>query len=81
MFKPSDPTCFYVVGWQKASPIEDAGVVEVLECVEPEEELLQGLLASKKHHVYEKRGRQDLEDADEDEYSQIESISNEYEDA
>ncbi|KAF8868209.1 hypothetical protein CPB85DRAFT_1448747 [Mucidula mucida] len=61
LFEPSDPTCFYVVGWQKALPIEDAGVLEVLKCVEPEEEWLQGLLASKKHHVYDEGARHNSE--------------------
>ncbi len=51
------------------------------ECVEWEEELLQDLLAVKKHHVYEKRARHDLEGEYKDEGSQIEPFSNEYEDA
>ncbi|KAF8878501.1 hypothetical protein CPB85DRAFT_460081 [Mucidula mucida] len=78
LFKPSDPTCFYVVGWQKASTMEATGEEE---CVEWEDELLKDLLALKKHHVYDKRARHDSEDEDvEDAHSQIESISNEYED-
>ncbi|KAF9018793.1 hypothetical protein BDZ89DRAFT_337555 [Hymenopellis radicata] len=74
LFKPSDPSCFYVVGWRKALPRSSSHmeVREWREREQREEELLPDLFV-KKHHGSgppKKRARYEAEDEDEDSQSE-----------
>ncbi|KAF9040204.1 hypothetical protein BDZ89DRAFT_1060618 [Hymenopellis radicata] len=66
LFKPSDPSCFYVVGWGKAVRMKEK---ERAERGEQEEELLEDLFQKRFHGSGppNKRARHDTEDEDENE--------------